>query len=44
MNLFKRLRFRLFSFLRLLSQPAYYGYHIGDELHLSAEIIPVKVQ
>jgi KUP system potassium uptake protein len=44
MSLFKRLRFRLFLFLRLVSRPAYYGYHIGDEVHLSAEIIPVRVQ
>ena len=44
MNIFKRLRFRLFLFLRSISRPAYYGYHIGDEVQLSAEIIPVKVQ
>ena len=43
MNLARRLRFRLFLFLRLVSRPAYYGYHIGDEVQLSAEIIPVKV-
>jgi len=29
MNLFKRLRFRLFMFLRLVSQPAYYYYGLG---------------
>ena len=34
MRLFKLLRFRLFLFLRLVSRPAYYGYHIGDEVHL----------
>ena len=44
MSLFKRMRFRLFMFLRLVSRPAYYGYHIGNEVQLSAEIIPVKVQ
>jgi len=44
MNLFKRLRFRLFLFLRLVSRPAYYGYHMGDEVQLSVEILPVKVQ
>ena len=44
MNLFKRIRFRLFMFLRLVSRPAYYGYHIGEEVQLSAEIISVKVQ
>ena len=43
MNLFKRLRFRLFMFLRLVSQPAYYYYGLGDEVLLSVEIIPVRV-
>ena len=31
---FKRLRFWLFLFLRLVCRPAYYDYHIGDEVHL----------
>jgi hypothetical protein len=31
----------LFLFLRLVSRPAYYAYHPGDEVQLSAEIIPV---
>ena len=44
MSLLKRIRFRLFMFLRSVSRPAYYGYHIGKEVQLSAEIIPVKVQ
>ena len=43
MGLFKRLRFRLFMFLRLVSQPAYYYYGVGDEVLLSVEIIPVRV-
>ena len=43
MNLLRRLRFRLFLFLRLVSRPAYYAYHLGDEVQLSAEIIPVKL-
>ena len=43
MGLFKRLRFRLFMFLRLVSQPAYYYYGLGDEVQLSVEIIPVRV-
>lgn len=43
MSLFRRLRFRLFLLLRLISQPTYYGYHLGDEVQLSAEIMPVKV-
>jgi len=38
------LRFRLFLFLRLVSQPAYYYYGLGDEMLLSVEIIPVRVR
>jgi KUP system potassium uptake protein len=44
MSLFKRLRLRLFLFLRLVSQPAYYYYGLGDEVQLSVEIIPVRVR
>ncbi len=44
MNLFRRLRFRLFVLLRRLSRPAYYAYHLGDEVQLSAEIMPVRVR
>jgi len=43
-NLFKRMRFRLFLFLRLVSRPAYYAYGLGDEVQLSAEIMPVRVK
>jgi len=43
-SLVKRLRFRLFMFLRLVSQPAYYYYGLGDEVQLSVEIIPVRVR
>jgi len=43
MDLLRRLRLRLFLFLRLLSQPAYYYYGLGDEVLLSVEIIPVRV-
>ena len=43
MGLLKRLRLRLFLFLRLVSQPAYYYYGLGDEVQLSVEIIPVRV-
>ena len=42
-DLLKRLRLRLFLFLRMISQPAYYYYGLGDEMHLSVEIIPVRV-
>jgi KUP system potassium uptake protein len=44
MGLLKHLRFRLFVLLRRLSQPAYYYYGLGDEVQLSAEIIPVHVR
>ena len=44
MGLLKRLRFRLFMLLRLVSQPAYYYYGLGDEVQLSVEIIPVRVR
>ena len=44
MSFFRRLRFRLVLFLRLVSQPAYYYYGLGDEVQLSVEIIPVRVR
>ncbi len=43
MSRLRRLRFRLFLFLRLVSQPAYYYYGLGDEVQLSVEVIPVRV-
>jgi KUP system potassium uptake protein len=39
----RRLRFRLFMFLRLVSRPTYYYYGLGDEVQLSAETLPVRV-
>ncbi len=44
MGLLRRARLRLFLFLRLVSQPAYYYYGLGDEVQLSVEIIPVRVR
>ncbi|MGO4871133.1 MAG: KUP/HAK/KT family potassium transporter, partial [Roseiarcus sp.] len=44
MNVLRRLRFRLFVFLRVVSRPAYYAYGLGDEVRLSAEIMPVRVR
>jgi KUP system potassium uptake protein len=44
MNLLRRLRLRLFVFLRLISRPAYYAYGLGDEVRLSVEIMPVRVR
>jgi KUP system potassium uptake protein len=44
MSWFRRVRFRLFLLLRMVSQPAYYYYGLGDEVQLSVEIIPVRVR
>jgi KUP system potassium uptake protein len=33
MGVLRRLRFRLFLLLRLISRPTYYGYHLGGEVH-----------
>ncbi len=44
MGFFGRIRFRVFMFLRLVSRPAYYYYGLGDEVQLSAEIVPVRVR
>ncbi|MHB8477417.1 MAG: KUP/HAK/KT family potassium transporter [Steroidobacteraceae bacterium] len=44
MSLLRRIRFRLFLILRLVSRPGYYYYGLGDEVQLSAEVVPVKVQ
>jgi KUP system potassium uptake protein len=44
MNILRRLRFRLFVFLRLISRPAYYAYGLGDEVRLSVEVMPVRVR
>ncbi len=44
MNWLRRVRFRLFLLLRLVSQPAYYYYGLGDEVQLSVEIIPARVR
>jgi KUP system potassium uptake protein len=44
MNFWRRVRLRLFLFLRHVSRPAYYAYGLGDEVQLSAEIMPVRVR
>jgi hypothetical protein len=44
MNVFRRLRFRLFVFLRLVSRPAYCAYGLGDEVRLSVEVMPVTAR
>lgn len=40
----RRMRLRLFNLLRFISRPAYYHYGLGDEVQLSAEILPVHVR
>ena len=44
MGRFGRWRLGLFGLLRRVSQPAYYYYGLGDEVQLSAEIMPVRVR
>jgi KUP system potassium uptake protein len=44
MGLVARIRFHLFVFLRRISQPSYYYYGLGNEVQLSAAIIPVRVR
>ena len=44
MSAWGRLRLRLFRILRRVSQPAHYFYGLGDNVQLSAEIIPVRLK
>ena len=44
LGLLTTIRYRLFMFLRLVSRPAYYSYGLGDEVQLSAEVVPVRVR
>ncbi len=39
-----RMRLRLFMFLRRMSMPAHYFYGLGDNVQLSAEIMPVRLK
>jgi len=39
-----RARLRLFRILRRISQPAHYFYGLGDNVQLSAEIMPVRLK
>ena len=43
MSLIGRMRLRLFLLLRQISQPAHYFCGLGDNVQLSAEIIPVRI-
>ena len=43
-NLLRRVRLKLFLFLRQVSRPAYSYYGLGDEVHLTVEIIPVRLR
>ena len=44
MGVFGYLRLRLFLILRQISQPAYYFYGMGDNVQLSAQIMPVRLK
>ena len=44
MSLLRRTRLRVFLVLRLISGPAYYAYGLGNEVQLSAEIVPIRVR
>ena len=44
MGVFGHLRLRLFLILRQISQPAYYFYGMGDNVQLSAQIMPVRLK
>ncbi len=44
MTLLGQMRLRLFSILRQMSQPAHYFYGLGDNVQLSAEIMPVRLK
>ncbi len=43
-NVFKRMRLKLFQFLRQVSRPAYSYYGLGDTVQLTVEIIPVRLR
>ena len=44
MNRPRRLRLRLFKFLRFISRPAYYHYGLADEIELTAEVLAIHVR
>ena len=39
-----KVRLKLFELLRLISQPTYFHYGLGDDVQLSVEILPVHVK
>ena len=43
-GLLSKARLRVFALLRHVSTPAYYYYGLGNEVQLSAEIIPVRLR
>jgi KUP system potassium uptake protein len=44
LSILGRWRLHLFSFLRQVSQPAYYYYGLGNEVQMSTEILPVRLR
>lgn len=43
MTLFEQIRFRIFVFLRQITQPSYFYYGLGNNVNLSIEIMPIKL-
>ena len=43
LSFWRRVRFRLFLLLRVVSRPTYYAYGLGEEVQLSAEYLPVTL-
>jgi KUP system potassium uptake protein len=43
MSLAQEIRFRLFLFLRQITQPSYFYYGLGNNVNLSIEIMPIKL-
>jgi KUP system potassium uptake protein len=44
MSLFEAIRFRSFLFLRQITQPSYFFYGLGQNVNLSIEILPIKLE
>lgn len=44
MNIFQKIRFRVFLFLRQITIPAYFYYGLGREVNLSVDIMPIKLE
>jgi KUP system potassium uptake protein len=43
LSFWRRVRVKIFEVLRQISQPGYYHYHLGNRVHLSLEVVPVRI-